>query len=489
MFHAHAWTPRDSTVVPDDDWSDHHPSPLHPSYNDPSPASNWLSPVTAADDVDMLFDFTQPNAFCSLLDDPASQHEQRTMLERWRTPALGGKSKSNALSRQPTLDDIVIAGEWEEKIVRRYQRKRGLLNLSLREVKREMPPIEFDPAFADSDTEDEEPTFNPAALADPPMRIRTPRLPSPIAIPAPAQFVTSAPLSPLTPLSESRPDSSLSPPSPPPVLAPAELPPTPVSAVRPAHDRAWSPVVKHEVTDEALSPSRASPSAKRPQPEVDRDAEQVLSGDDVLSEGEYVPSDDEEDDADPTYGAPKTRRLVVPRPSRAQLADPKSRVSSSHAPTHSRSASSADKPVRAGGARRRRPVDDAAPSQCTYESPLNGERCPQIFARLPEMKRHIDHFHYEHEARAVIEGRLPRDQAKLLGPSWDGTLGKPTCEGCGTEFSRRDAVKRHQNEVKATFENGRCVWCPGTQGRKGSAKRVAAAKLAAGSPLKRQRRK
>ncbi|KAG8754849.1 hypothetical protein FRC12_011074 [Ceratobasidium sp. 428] len=489
-----AWTPRNSNVVPDDDWSDHHPSPLHPSYNDPSPASNWLSPVTAGDDVDMLFDFTQPNAFCSLLDDPASQNEQRVMLERWRTPALGGKSKSNALSRQTTLDDIVIAGEWEEKIVRRYQRKRGLQNLSLREVKREMPPIEFDPAFADSDTEDDEPAFkfNPEALADPPMRVRTPRLPSPISIPAPAHFVTSAPLSPLTPLSEPRCESSLSPPSssPPPVPAPAELPPTPVSAVRAAaHDRAWSPVVKQEVADEALSPSRASPSVKRPQQEIDRDAENAPSGDDALSEGEYVPSDEEEDDADPTYGAPKTRRLVTPRPVRAQLADPDRRMSSSHGTTHSRTASNADKPARASGPRRRRQIDDSAPSQCTYENPINGERCPQIFARLPEMKRHIDHFHREHEARAVIEGRLPRDQAKLLGPTWDGTLGKPTCEGCGTEFSRRDAVKRHQNEVKATFEDGICVWCPGTQGRKGSAKRVAAAKLAASSPLKRQRRK
>ncbi|CCO28841.1 hypothetical protein BN14_02839 [Rhizoctonia solani AG-1 IB] len=79
--------------------------------------------------------------------------------------------------------------------------------------------------------------------------------------------------------------------------------------------------------------------------------------------------------------------------------------------------------------------------------------------------------------------------ATLLGDSWDGTLGKPTCEGCGTEFSRRDAVKRHQNEVKAKFEDGRCVWCPGTQGRKGSAKRVALAKLSGQTLTKKPRRK
>ncbi|KAF8610580.1 hypothetical protein BDV93DRAFT_20329 [Ceratobasidium sp. AG-I] len=495
MFRQTVWTPRDSNTYADDDWSDAHPSPLHPSYNDASPSSNWLSPVAVGDDADNLFDLTQTNDFISLLDDSSSRQEQQHMLRRWMTPAA--KSNPRALSRQATLDDVVIAGGWEEKIVRRWQRKHGLQGLTLREVKREMPPIEFDPAFADSDTEDEdEPAFHPDMLVDPPMRVVAPRFPSPISIPSSGPFPSDAPLSPLTPLSsEPQQDFSLPAlsPSPPPALIPARAATPHESAAdpSPASERASSPIVKQEPED-ASPPSRASSPLKRTFSEAIQDAENVLADDATSEEGEYVPSDDEEDDADPTYGAPKARRLVIRRRSRARAAadiSPVSRVSSSHGSGHARTTSNADKPARAGPGRRRRLVDDAAPSQCTYENPLTGSRCQQIFARLPEMKRHIDHFHHEQEARAVMEGKLPRERATLLGASWDGTLGKPTCEGCGTEFSRRDAVKRHQNEVKAQFEDGRCVWCPGTQGRKGSAKRVAAAKLASGAAAKRQRRK
>ncbi|KAG8711134.1 hypothetical protein FRC09_020765, partial [Ceratobasidium sp. 395] len=74
------------------------------------------------------------------------------------------------------------------------------------------------------------------------------------------------------------------------------------------------------------------PQIKRLQQGIDRDTENAPSGNGALSE--YVPSD-KDDDADPTYGAPKTRR-----------------VPSSHGTTHSRTASNADKPARAGGSRR-----------------------------------------------------------------------------------------------------------------------------------------
>ncbi|GAB1517233.1 hypothetical protein RhiTH_000277 [Rhizoctonia solani] len=492
-----AWIPRTPTL---DYESDHQPSPINPMYHDheheQSPADTWLSPAMASnDDVDMMFDldFNRPDAFCSLLDDTASRREQHAILQRWHTPGYSmptmTKAKANVLSRQPTLDATFIASEWEEKLIRRWQRKHKKQHLSLREVKSQMPPLEFDPAFADSDTEDEDeqPAFNPESLREPLMR----RVPSPIAIP-PSAYAPSAPLSPLTPLSSEPPQSSISPvdkPSPRTTQAPAVpesyAPPTPMS-----------PAVKLEVVDDVLYPARSSPALKRPfdevepqaEPETEADPEPVTAVDDVVSEGEYVPSEDEEDDADPTYGAPKARRLVIHSTVFRSAANrsPRSRASQS---THTRTPSTSEKPVRTGPGRRRRPVDDTAPSQCTYINPLNQSRCQQIFARAPEMKRHIDHFHHEQEARAVIDGRLSRNMATLLGDSWDGTLGKPTCEGCGTEFSRRDAVKRHQNEVKAKFEDGRCVWCPGTQGRKGSAKRVALAKLGGQTPTKKPRRK
>jgi hypothetical protein len=461
-----------------------------------SPADTWLSPAMASnDDVEMMFelDFNRPDAFCSLLDDTASRREQHAILQRWHAPGYSmpskSKAKANVLSRQPTLDNTFIPSEWEEKLIRRWQRKHKKQHLSLREVKSQMPPLEFDPAFADSDTEDEDeqPGFNPESLREPLMR----RVPSPIAIPPPV-YVPSAPLSPLTPLSSEPPQSSISPVDK--MTSPTDAPAVPESYAPPTPT---SPAVKLEAMDDVLDPPRASPALKRPfddvesqvEAEADADLEPVTAVDDVASEAEYAPpSEDEEDDADPTYGAPKTRRLVI-RPTVSRSFANRSRPSRTSHSIHARTSLTSEKPVRTGPGRRRRPVDDTAPSQCTYISPLNQSRCQQIFARAPEMKRHIDHFHHEQEARAVIDGRLSRDMATLLGDSWDGTLGKPTCEGCGTEFSRRDAVKRHQNEVKAKFEDGRCVWCPGTQGRKGSAKRVALAKLSGQTPTKKPRRK
>ncbi|KAG8699333.1 hypothetical protein FRC09_006676 [Ceratobasidium sp. 395] len=75
-----AWTQCNSKVAPDTDWSNYQPS---------------------------LVQQPQP----SLPDDPASLREQRAMLERQRTLVLGDKAKFNDLSRQATLDDIVIAGD------------------------------------------------------------------------------------------------------------------------------------------------------------------------------------------------------------------------------------------------------------------------------------------------------------------------------------------------------------------------------------------
>ncbi|KAF8758496.1 hypothetical protein RHS01_03007 [Rhizoctonia solani] len=441
-----AWIPRTPTL---DYESDHQPSPINPMYHDheheQSPADTWLSPAMASnDDVDMMFDldFNRPDAFCSLLDDTASRREQHAILQRWHTPGYSmptmTKAKANVLSRQPTLDATFIASEWEEKLIRRWQRKHKKQHLSLREVKSQMPPLEFDPAFADSDTEDEDeqPAFNPESLREPLMR----RVPSPIAIP-PSAYAPSAPLSPLTPLSSEPPQSSIS---------PLTSPRREQHKLRPC-------------LNDVLYPARSSPALKRPfdevepqaEPETEADPEPVTAVDDVVSEGEYVPSEDEEDDADPTYGAPKARRLSLTIDSHSHAVDFR-------------------KPVRTGPGRRRRPVDDTAPSQCTYINPLNQSRCQQIFARAPEMKRHIDHFHHEQEARAVIDGRLSRNMATLLGDSWTAPLASP---------------RRHQNEVKAKFEDGRCVWCPGTQGRKGSAKRVALAKLGGQTPTKKPRRK
>ncbi|KAL5641363.1 hypothetical protein ACGC1H_001742 [Rhizoctonia solani] len=90
-------------------------------------------------------------------------------------------------------------------------------------------------------------------------------------------------------------------------------------------------------------------------------------------------------------------------------------------------------------------------------------RCPITFSREFEMRRHIRTVHIAEEVRAVVEGRLARSEAKVIPENWDGKtlISKPTCAGCGTTFSRPDAVRRHQTEVNARMENGICVECPG----------------------------
>ncbi|CAE7190049.1 unnamed protein product [Rhizoctonia solani] len=90
-------------------------------------------------------------------------------------------------------------------------------------------------------------------------------------------------------------------------------------------------------------------------------------------------------------------------------------------------------------------------------------RCPITFSREFEMRRHIRTVHIAEEVRAVVEGRLARADAKVIPENWDGKtlISKPTCAGCGTTFSRPDAVRRHQTEVNARMENGICIECPG----------------------------
>ncbi|KAJ1311542.1 hypothetical protein OPQ81_010026 [Rhizoctonia solani] len=122
------------------------------------------------------------------------------------------------------------------------------------------------------------------------------------------------------------------------------------------------------------------------------------------------------------------------------------------------------------------PVDLNAPAPADGEAPLAEgtpmevddshkitHRCPITFSREFEMRRHIRTVHIAEEVRAVVEGRLARSEATVIPENWDGKtlISKPTCAGCGTTFSRPDAVRRHQTEVNAKMENGVCVECPG----------------------------
>lgn len=111
---------------------------------------------------------------------------------------------------------------------------------------------------------------------------------------------------------------------------------------------------------------------------------------------------------------------------------------------------------------------------CAYRSPIpDFPPCTRTFSRVADMRRHIDHQHCEEEAQAVIDGRITRSEATLLGEDWKGKISKPTCEGCGQTFSRKDAVKRHQAETGAKFVDGVCTSCPGSGNGSGTGKKRA----------------
>ncbi|KAG9127295.1 hypothetical protein FRC07_014965 [Ceratobasidium sp. 392] len=111
---------------------------------------------------------------------------------------------------------------------------------------------------------------------------------------------------------------------------------------------------------------------------------------------------------------------------------------------------------------------------CAYRSPIpDFAACTRTFSRVADMRRHIDHQHCEEEAQAVIDGRLARSAATLLGDDWKGKISKPTCEGCGQTFSRKDAVKRHQAETGAKIVDGVCTSCPGSGNGSGTGKKRA----------------
>ncbi|CAE7217030.1 unnamed protein product [Rhizoctonia solani] len=120
------------------------------------------------------------------------------------------------------------------------------------------------------------------------------------------------------------------------------------------------------------------------------------------------------------------------------------------------------------------PTSSKIAIRCNYISPIpDFPPCARTFSRVADMRRHIEHQHAEEEAQATIDGRITKAQAKLLGEDWKGTIKKPTCEGCGQTFSRKDAVKRHQTETGARIVDGVCVSCPGSGNGSGAGKKRA----------------
>ncbi|WWC92890.1 uncharacterized protein L201_007852 [Kwoniella dendrophila CBS 6074] len=80
--------------------------------------------------------------------------------------------------------------------------------------------------------------------------------------------------------------------------------------------------------------------------------------------------------------------------------------------------------------------------QCEYINPLPPyNRCTDVFTRKYDLPRHMAR-HARREGELVLDGKLSEEKAVL----WRTIKDKPkvTCNECGENFTRMDALKRHQ---------------------------------------------
>ncbi|CAO1638047.1 unnamed protein product [Parajaminaea phylloscopi] len=88
---------------------------------------------------------------------------------------------------------------------------------------------------------------------------------------------------------------------------------------------------------------------------------------------------------------------------------------------------------------------------CEYNSPVTGLRCGTEFHRPYDLARHRETIHAKEEAMLLRQGKLTREQCRVLYVEVDPEKSQATQEwkcdgknGCGSVFSRKDALQRHK---------------------------------------------
>lgn len=85
---------------------------------------------------------------------------------------------------------------------------------------------------------------------------------------------------------------------------------------------------------------------------------------------------------------------------------------------------------------------------CEYISPFSGIRCGTEFHRPYDLARHRETIHAKEEASLMRQGKLKKEQCRVLYVEVDPETSAATkewkCDSCGRTFSRRDALLRHE---------------------------------------------
>lgn len=87
-------------------------------------------------------------------------------------------------------------------------------------------------------------------------------------------------------------------------------------------------------------------------------------------------------------------------------------------------------------------------TKCDYVSPITGVSCQTAFHRPYDLARHRETIHAREEAGFIREGKLKLDDCVVLGkevdPKKSTAVVEWKCKTCGANFSRKDAMLRHE---------------------------------------------
>lgn len=192
--------------------------------------------------------------------------------------------------------------------------------------------------------------------------------------------------------------------------------------------------------------SRQDDSDKQPSSTPTQAQSPELSSPDLEDSGSAY--NDGESDYEQTHHtlhpAPRTTARRG-RPPRALSAQHKQQTSGAHHNTFNSPSTAA-----AHGAPRQQassPISGSA-IRCDYVSPLTHQMCGTVFHRMYDLARHRITLHLREEAQLVKDGVLGVDKCVVLGKEVDVQKALAelewTCRICGSSFSRKDAMLRHE---------------------------------------------